>query len=667
MKKHALALAVISACGLLPPAFGHELAYSKKDNIKVEVPGDATHWCTTQVQLTISRPAWDNPALLDGLLAKLPFVLGKDCAQAKVQWKAIDAGGKLYASGSGTSANLGVVTLASASAPSGAPAPAQAAADIAATPSVSSAAVAQVPAPATPEPASPVVPAPAAPAGAPTMSPSTPAPASASASTSATASTPAPAPAPASTPASAPAPAPASTPTSAPASTPAPTSVSARPSAAPEPATSPSDVPTAAVPADLGRSLVLENSQLMQITDGSDCKWLISKSAVGEGDGTLAFGTTPAMPCTASGFAQGSFDKLTWKIPNTYRGDTWNRVYVHPSTLMFSKRLEAAVVGKAVSYLSPKADHAVFLLGEIPGRQMKVYLAFDRSGYQVLSPFNSDPYYVAITPNEAFALDPVEYKRVALEVFQLVKATSPTTTDVENLYIAKSLPGLFANGGYGDDQQRIVRNRIGENRGSLYFDVQQGINWTLQRDQQRVREERRQLQQMAQIHTRVLARYEQLQAGMKDYQGRETEALAQMAGIQVRFASPLSQQDPATSARVQPMMVHVTGTQGDFYTIDFPGKGRLVADQAFSEGWYVAPVANMTPYLALEDGRAIPTYRAYSVGTAQACKQARCADRVSFGAVLAKEFPEAGIDFSWTSEVSQTHVTNWNNASAQVQ
>ena len=82
MKKHALALAVVGVCGLVPQAFAHELAYSKKDNIKVEVPGDASTWCKPQVDLTISRPAWDNQELLTGLLSKLPFVFAKDCSTA---------------------------------------------------------------------------------------------------------------------------------------------------------------------------------------------------------------------------------------------------------------------------------------------------------------------------------------------------------------------------------------------------------------------------------------------------------------------------------------------------------------------------------------------------------------------------------------------------------
>ncbi|HBO6306290.1 TPA: hypothetical protein L4741_005885, partial [Pseudomonas aeruginosa] len=109
MKKRALALAVISACGLVPQAFAHELAYSKKDNIKVEVPGDASNWCKPDLEMTISRPAWDNQAMLAGLVSKLPFVLGKDCPTAKVTWKAVDASGNLYASGSGTASNLGLV------------------------------------------------------------------------------------------------------------------------------------------------------------------------------------------------------------------------------------------------------------------------------------------------------------------------------------------------------------------------------------------------------------------------------------------------------------------------------------------------------------------------------------------------------------------------------
>ena len=123
MKKHALALAVVGVCGLVPQAFAHELAYSKKDNIKVEVPGDASTWCKPQVDLTISRPAWDNQELLTGLLSKLPFVFAKDCSTAKVSWKAVDGNGKLYASGSGNASNLGLVTLAAAPAVA-APAPA---------------------------------------------------------------------------------------------------------------------------------------------------------------------------------------------------------------------------------------------------------------------------------------------------------------------------------------------------------------------------------------------------------------------------------------------------------------------------------------------------------------------------------------------------------------
>lgn len=635
MKKHVLALAVIGACGLVPQAFGHELAYSKKDNIKVEVPGDASNWCKPQVEMTITRPAWDNQELLSGLLTKLPFVFAKDCSTAKVSWKAVDATGNLYASGSGNASNLGLVTLAAAPA-AAAPAPVQAA------------------------PVAPVAAAPAAPA---------PAPVPAEAPVAAAAPVAAPAPAPEPTPAVvaaapakvevAPAPAIAAAPAPAPAvEAPAPAPV-----APPVPA--PSAAVAAAPTADFGRAVVLQNQKLMQVTDGAGCKWVLSTSIIGDGD-TLSFATTPAMPCPASGFGQGSFEKISWKAVGTYRGDTWTRAYVHPSGLMFINNFEAAVKDKAVSYLTPQAVQAAFLVGEIPARQMKVYLTFTRSSYNVLRPFGSDPYYVAVTPDESFALDANKYKEAALEIFDLIKTTSPTTTDVATLFIVKDLSAI-SNNIWGNDAQKITRNRIGINRQGLFFDVREGTNWAAQREQQRVREARQRQQELARVHTRVLERYQQLQDGMSDFKGRETEALAQMAGIKVRFASPLAQQDPSTSASVAPMMVHVTGKQGDFYTIDFPSKGRLVADEEYSEGWYVTQVANATPYYPLDDGRAVPTYRAYSAGEPEACKQDHCADRVSFGAVLAREFPNAGIDFSWTPEVSQQFVNDWNNASAMVQ
>jgi hypothetical protein len=614
MKKCVLALAVVSAGGLVPQAFAHELAYSKKDDIKVEVPGEATTWCKPDVELTLVRPVWDNPMLLNGLLSKLPIVLTKDCAAARVTWKAVDASGRLYANGAGNASNLGVVTLAAAA---------------------------------------PVAAAPAAPAPAP-------APGAVAEPPAASASTPTPTPTPAAAvEAQTPAPAPVQQP--APAATPAP---AVEVPVAPEQPAAPV-AQAAPVSADLGRSLVINHPSLIQISDATGCKWVIGKSALDNGDSSLSFTSTPAMPCPASGFAEGSFDRLRWSIPNTYRGDNWNRVYAHGSGLIFNQRSAEAVKGKALSYLSPKADQALFLLGELPARQMKVYLAFQRGTYGVLSPFSNDPYYVVITADESFALDVVEYKRAALEIFQLIKSTSPSTTSQENLFIAKSFEALYPVAGWGDDKDKIVRSRIGENRGQFFFDVQDGTNYTARREEQRKREERRVQEQQAQVHTRVLARYEQLKAGMKDFEGRETQALAGMAGIQVRFDSPLALQNPDSSRKAASMMVHVTGKSGDYFDIDFPASGRLVSDVDLKETWYVFPVANMTPYLPLEDGRAIPTFRVYSVGEPQACQQDLCADQVSFGAVLAKEFPGAGIDFNWTPDVSQQYVNAWKSASAQ--
>ncbi|WP_166801539.1 hypothetical protein [Pseudomonas aeruginosa] len=624
MKKRALALAVVGACGLVPQAFAHELAVSKKDHIKVDVPGEASNWCKPEIELTIRRPVWDNQALLTGLVGKLPTVLANDCPAARVTWRAVDASGNLYASGSGTAANLGIVTLASAkqiSSPAVLPS----------TSSVEASALVDQ----TASPTNVVAPV--------TITEQThdQPPAQQDQTVQ---------------------------------QLPPQTTIAAAPSAQieqihsdPQGSSAPEAI-TVTPASDFGRARVLEHSKLTQITDAGGCNWVMSKSVLNDGDGSLAFGSTPAMPCPSTGFAEGSFEKLSWKVPNTYRGDNWNRVFVHASGLMFNKDLESVVKGKELSYLSPDADQALFILGEIPSRQMKVYLAFQRGNYRVLGPFNSDPYYVAITPDESFALDPVDYKRAGEEVFKLIRTTSSSTVSVQNFYVAKSLAALYPETGWGDDTQKIIRNRIGESRGQFYFDVQEGSNWALQREQQRLREERRVQQQMAELHSRVLERYEQLKAGMKDYEGREVEALAQMAGIQVRFGSPLALQDPNSSKNVGLMMIHIAGKTDGSYDIDFPAKGRLLSNQTFEKEWYVVPVANLTLFMPLVDGRALPTFRGNLPAAPEACKQDHCADKVSFGAVLAREFgPDSGIDFNWTPDVSQQYVNTWKNASAQLQ
>ncbi|NMX53467.1 hypothetical protein PVE_R2G0123 [Pseudomonas veronii 1YdBTEX2] len=641
MKNRALALVVVGACGIAPQAWAHQLAYSKTEQIQVNVDGEATTWCKPEVAITMQRPTWDDQKPLNTLLSKLPYILGQECPTAKVTWKAVDAKGAVYATGAGYATNLGLATLTSPPAAPAAAAPAVSVAPVASPPTPPAAVAAASVLPAAAAPTEPAVAAPvaAAPAPAPVTAPVIPQPA------------PEASPAPVQ-------PVPVAT-----------VPVEAAPAATPNPA-APAEAPAAvaAVPTgDFGRSLVLANQNLMGITDGSGCKWVISKSVTDESDPSLSFQSTPAMPCSASGYAEGAYDKLRWAVPNTYRGDTWSKTTVHPSGLMFNQALVPAVKGKALSFLNSRADQALFQVGELPARNMKVYLAFERPNYRVLSPFSSDPYYVVITADEAFALDAVELKRAVVEVYQLVKATSPTTVGLSNLFFAKNFEALYPEGYASETKDSILKTRMGENRGEFYFDARQGNNFALRREEIRLREVRRLQQQMAELHTRVLARYEQLKSGMKEFEGREAEALAQMAGIKVTFPSPIAMQDPNSSKSAVPMMIHVTGKSGDFYEVDFPRKGRVQADAELESQWYVLPAANMTPFLPLEDGRAVPTYRVYTAGAAEACKQDHCADRVSFGAVLAKEFPSAGIDFNWTPAVSQQHVIDWQQASAQIQ
>ncbi|MCU9030789.1 hypothetical protein OE471_28855, partial [Pseudomonas aeruginosa] len=252
MKKRALALAVVGACGLVPQAFAHELAVSKKDHIKVDVPGEASNWCKPEIELTIRRPVWDNQALLTGLVGKLPIVLANDCPAARVTWRAVDASGNLYASGSGTAANLGIVTLASArkkSSPAVIPSPS----------SVEASALVDQSAPPT-NVVAPVTNPDRAHDQPPVQQDKTVQ------------------------------------------QLPPQPSIAAAPSAQIEqvhPDLQGSSAPAAitATPAsDFGKALVLEHSKLTQITDAGGCKWVMSKSVLNDGDGSLAFDSTPSMP-----------------------------------------------------------------------------------------------------------------------------------------------------------------------------------------------------------------------------------------------------------------------------------------------------------------------------------------------------------------------------------
>lgn len=461
MKNRALALVVVGACGIAPQAWAHQLAYSKTEQIQVNVDGEATTWCKPEVAITMQRPTWDDQKPLNTLLSKLPYILGQECPTAKVTWKAVDAKGAVYATGAGYATNLGLATLTSPPAAPAAAAPAVSVAPVASppTPPAAVAAASVLPAAAAPTEPATAASVVAAPAPAPVTAPVIPQPA----------------------PEASPAPVqpvpvaqvPVTVAPVAPVAAVATVPVEAAPAATPNPA-APAEAPAAvaAVPTgDFGRSLVLANQNLMGITDGSGCKWVISKSVTDESDPSLSFQSTPAMPCSASGYAEGSYDKLRWAVPNTYRGDTWSKTTVHPSGLMFNQALVPAVKGKALSFLNSRADQALFQVGELPARNMKVYLAFERPNYRVLSPFSSDPYYVVITADEAFALDAVELKRAVVEVYQLVKASSPTTVGLSNLFFAKNFEALYPEGYASETKNSILKTRMGENRGEFYFDA----------------------------------------------------------------------------------------------------------------------------------------------------------------------------------------------------
>lgn len=110
---------VLCTLAVTQSAVGHELAFSKSENVRVLVPGEAGSWCKDSLTLTFERDRWDDKMPLERLLPKIPFILGQDCPQAKVAWKAQDKAGKVFAQGNGNASNLGLINLEAVPTPTG--------------------------------------------------------------------------------------------------------------------------------------------------------------------------------------------------------------------------------------------------------------------------------------------------------------------------------------------------------------------------------------------------------------------------------------------------------------------------------------------------------------------------------------------------------------------
>lgn len=601
MNKRVLALAVAGACVASMQASAHELAFSKTEQIKVIVEGKAKTWCKPQLELTISRPIWDSQKPLDSLLPKLPFILGQECPNAAVTWQAVDAAGAIYASGSGNSSNLGLANLAVAP-------PAEQAEVQQSTAQISNS-QAQAQAQAVGEQAK----APAPSAEAPTVAQAE------------SAEEPV-----------------------------IPTEVVDAPPPLPE-VQKQALVPTIAVtdPApDFGRSLLIPNRNLAEVIDHNGCKWIINRRAV---ESRSRFGgpealqsffieTSPAALCP-NGYAQGVYERIKIGTRNTSSYEVWRNVYLHPSGLMFSKEMGELLKDRAVAFVSPEGNQALFKMGEIVHRGMTVYLAHDRHMPAYWPPYTYRPYVTVLTNDGSFALHDAEYTKAVSEIFSLLKKTYRGQIN-SNLFITSSLEALYPQPGHpGDTELQFVSNKLSEKNGQMIFDPAAGRNWAKQQAYRR-----------AQFHAGVLREYESLREDMIKANLSEAQYAASKLQIINRMPSPLEMMKP--DSRAQKMVIKVEGRDGDHYAIGYPGKASLYANSDLEPGWYILPAVPLSASMNLKDGKVIKAFKGYVDASIKPCVRELCADVLSLNAIVATKFGETAADrlfdwSKWTPEASR--------------
>ncbi|MBD8615663.1 hypothetical protein IFT69_18340 [Pseudomonas putida] len=628
MSKRFMCVLALGVAAVAQQSMAHELAYSKTEHVRVSVPGEANNWCKDNVALSFERDSWTDTGPLDRLLPKIPFILGQECPKAQITWTATDKAGVVYANGSGNAQNLGLVNLkqAIAQAPQPAPAPAPV---VAVAPVVAPVAATVAPAP---------VEAPAA--------------AAAQASTPAvTAVEQAPAPAVAAT-APTPAPEPAA-PAPAPVVVQQPVAQVATPAPAPAPVEVAKPAAPALVSSDLGRSYLLSTGYFTEITDQNGCKWLGDNNQMGSQADMYSVKSTGGS--CANGNALGVFKRGELNhVDGSNRSSNYNFMIL-PSGLAFSPQMGESVKNLPVTFINDRKDKVLMEVGTVPGKDMKVYLAFNRgSNNNLFGEFSSSPSFVAITQDESFAFDDRQLLDTLRAIHATVRENYKGRLDGVYTYIAKDFKTVYPNRGQqGNAANWIVQTTMTENDGAMVTDLRRVDNYAVRRKQQLDRVAQQKLEQDFQLHNQLMDRYntarEKISGGMS-----EVDYVAQMEKIATRFPDFSALMNPAMARSPSKMLIKVEDRKDDYYPVTQPGVARLYSERDLEPGWYIMPVVSKSFVTPFEKGRAVVALQGYP--EFGACEQEKCADVLSLAHAVAADVGRwnTNVDLSnWTPEASQ--------------
>lgn len=614
MNKRIL-LAVASVGLLIGQAHAHQLAFSKAEQVSVNVPGEANAWCQPAVELTLERPTWESREPLDRLLSKIPFVLSQECPSAKFTWKAVDAEGKLYASGEGSAKNLGLVNLvvpisaevAVAKVEASSPAP---------TPEVTEQKVA------------PVV---------------EQAPIQAEAQVVATAT---------------------------------PAESTAQPQQAAEVTTVAPEAPAAEAPVavvdiaqgpksgdQLGRGLVLAHDYYVPVKDQNGCQWMLYGQEVQLNPDN--FNVVSEGAACVEGYVKGEFKSAQLMRNDGRRGYSLKNGYVHPSGIIMSAKVGKYMDNLPLAYIKTDASQVVFEVGEMKDPDIKIHLAYQRrSTDSALYAYSSSPYYVGLTADESFAYDAVRAEEVAHKIRAMALTHYRGEDPQRSLYITKDLPALYPVGyGVRNSDHMVFSALVDDDR------FRMADNHALDRKQQREREELAKLEYEAEVQARMLSDYEQAVERQKTSGKSEVDYVAANSGYIYRVPAPIDLMNPKKSMRFQKLVAKVDGKDGDYYVTSYPGKMRLSSSVELEDGWQILGVVNTT-FIDKGDEKVItPTFMVVpNVDAPKPCEQEKCADQLTIASLITKDWRRSSnvvLEWdSWTPDAAKAAVERFTQLKA---
>jgi hypothetical protein len=605
MNKRIL-FAVMSAGLLIGQAQAHQLAYSKAEQVSVNVPGEANSWCQPAVEMTLERPTWDSREPLDRLLSKIPFVLSQECASAKFTWKAVDAQGKLFASGQGTAQNLGMVNLAEPAAPVEPTAPV----------------VAQTT-------SSPVEPEQPHPQALTTLVGDIPVTEKAAVEQPAT---------------------------------------ETEPQALKELVGDVQKAPVAVAQEmlaaeELGRKVLIDNGRYLAVDDQNGCKWMMNGQEVKLSPELYRIKSEGAT-CD-NGYARGVFKSIQLVDQNGRSGYGLKNGYVHPSGVIMSADVGRYVDIMPLVFMKADASQVVFEVGSLAEPAIKVNLAYQRNNNgSALYPYKNAPYFVGVTDEESFAFDAAQAEAVAMKIRELGLSVYQGGNNQRSLFITKNLPALYPLGyGRSGSDHMVFKAYIDESG------MRMERNFALERKQRREREELGRLEMEAETHSRILGDYQRAVEAQERSGKLEADYVAEQRRFINHVPSPIDLMNPKKSSHLGVLVANVSGKEGDYYITSYPGKIRLNSDVDLEQGWQLIGVVNTT-FLDKGDGKLItPTFKVLPTATeVKACKQEKCADRLTVASMVAeiwKRGSNVELDWdTWTPEVSKAVIERFEELKA---